>query len=309
MRTYTRLALACVLMLSYSVYAEEKILPDKTLVYKRIGEVELKLHVFTPQDHKASDRRPAIIFFFGGGWYGGSPSQFYQHCKYLASRGMVAMSAEYRVKSRNKTTPRECVKDGKSAVRWIREHATELGVDPERIAAGGGSAGGHVAAATGTTKGFEEEGEDLNISSRPEALVLFNPVYDNGPDGYGHSRVKEYWKAFSPMHNIDETTPPTIVFLGTKDKHVPVKTAREYKRLMEANGRRCDLHLYEGQPHGFFNYGRQGDNYTKTVIEMDRFLASLGYLKGEPTLQNKPDAGDGTRHFIKQIPEFGNRWL
>jgi len=205
---------------------------------------------------------------------------------------MVAMSAEYRVKSRNKTTPRECVKDGKSAVRWIRQHAAELGVDPERVVAGGGSAGGHVAAATGTTRGFEEDGQDLKVSSRPDALVLFNPVFDNGPDGYGHSRVKEYWKEFSPMHNISETAPPTIVFLGTKDKLIPVETAQEYKRLMEESGCRCDLYLYEGQPHGFFNYAKK-DNYTKTVIAMDRFLASLGYLKGESTLQNQPDAGDG----------------
>jgi len=291
MCTKTRLILACMLMHALSVYAEEKIMPDKTLVYKSIEDVELKLHIFTPQGHQVSDKRPAIIFFFGGGWNTGEPSQFYPHSEYLASRGMVAMSAAYRVRSRNNTSPRECVKDGKSAVRWVRQHAAELGVDPDRIAAGGGSAGGHVAAATGTTKGFDEEGEDLNVSSRPDALVLFNPVFDNGPDGYGHARVKEYWEAFSPMHNIDETTPPTVVFLGTDDRHIPVETAMEYTRLMEANDRRCDLHLYEGQPHGFFNY-RNREYYTKTVIEMDRFLASLGYLKGEPTWQNKPDTDD-----------------
>jgi len=152
-------------------------IPDESLEYKTIGETRLKLHIFKPDVHKPSDKRPAIVFFFGGGWNSGSPSQFYPHCKYLASRGMVAMSAEYRVKSRNNTTPRECVKDGKSAVRWIRQRAEELGIDPGRIAAGGGSAGGHVAAATGTTRGFEEEGEDLRISSSPDALVLFNPVF------------------------------------------------------------------------------------------------------------------------------------
>jgi acetyl esterase len=106
---------------------------------------------------------------------------------------------------------------------------------------------------------------------------------------YGHTRVKTYWKEFSPIHNISQDTPPTIVFLGTKDKLIPVKTAKEYKRLMEEKGRRCDLHLYEGQPHGFFNYTKK-ENYTKTVIEMDRFLASLRYLEGEPILQNKKDA-------------------
>jgi acetyl esterase/lipase len=256
--------------------------PDEEIVYKTVGDTELKLHIFKPEAHKASDQRPAIVFFFGGGWNGGSPSQFYPHCEYLAKRGMVAMSADYRVKSRNGTSPRECVQDGKSAVRWIRQHAGELGVDPDKVLAGGGSAGGHVAAATGTTSGLEEEGEDLTVSSRPNALVLFNPVYDNSSDGYGYDRVKEYWREISPMHNISENTPPTIVFLGTNDKLIPVETAEKYKQLMEDQGRRCDLHLYADQPHGFFNYGK-ADNYEKTVEQMDRFLVSLGYLRGEPT--------------------------
>ena len=168
--------------------------PTRTVLYKTVGDVKLSLHVFEPEGHKPSDKRPAIVFFFGGGWVGGSPGQFYPHCHYLASRGMWAAAAEYRVKNQHGTTPVECVKDGKSAVRYIRVHANELGVDPEKLAAGGGSAGGHVAAATATVTAFDEEGKDASVSAVPQALVLFNPVYDNGPDGYGHDRVKDYWK-------------------------------------------------------------------------------------------------------------------
>jgi len=257
--------------------------PDKKVTYKTVGDSQLQLHIFNPEGHKTSDKRPAIVFFFGGGWNSGSPSQFYPHCEYLASRGMVAISAEYRTKNSHGTTPQECVKDGKSALRWVRANAGNLGIDPDRIAAGGGSAGGHVAAAVATTKGFEEEGEDLSISCRPNALVLFNPVYDNGPDGYGHDRVKDYWEAFSPMHNINKDTPPTVVFLGTQDKLIPVATAEDYKNRMEKAGVRCDLHLYKDQPHGFFNQ-RNLEYYNKTVYQADRFLASLGYLKGNPTI-------------------------
>ena len=260
--------------------AAQEFEPDLRLPYKTIGDTELALHVFNPEGHRASDERPVIVFFFGGGWKGGSPSQFYPHCAYLASRGMVAISAEYRVKSRNGTTPKECVKDGNSAIRWIRQHADQLGIDPDKVLAGGGSAGGHVAAATGTTTGFEEAGEDLTISSRPAALVLFNPVFDNGPGGYGHERVAEYWEAFSPMHNISETTPPTVVFLGTSDHLIPVSTAEAYQRRMVENGNRCDLYLYDNQPHGFFNFSRR-DNFTKTVEKMDAFLVSLGYLQSD----------------------------
>ncbi|MHC4742065.1 MAG: alpha/beta hydrolase [Planctomycetota bacterium] len=263
------------------------IAPDKVVTYKRIGDVELKLHVFNPPGLKASDKRPAIVFFFGGGWVGGSPTQFFPHCKYLSSRGMVAVSAEYRVQKKHGTTPKECVEDGKSAVRWLRQHAAELGIDPNRLAAGGGSAGGHVAAAAGTLKGFDGPDEDENISSKPNALVLFNPVFDNGPEGWGHAKVKDYWKSISPMHNIDRNTPPTIVFLGTKDKLIPVATAEKYKALMEKAKARCDLHLYKDRGHGFFNYRGDMKDYYLTVTEADKFLASLAYLKGPPTLQKK----------------------
>ncbi|UCC97065.1 MAG: alpha/beta hydrolase fold domain-containing protein [Phycisphaerales bacterium] len=279
-------AVATLLVTGISAFAADQI-PDEQVLYKTVDGIRLQLHVFKPANHKVADKRPAIVFFFGGGWVGGSPSQFYPHCRYLASRGMVAVSAEYRVKNRHGTTPFECVKDGKSAIRWVRTHAPELGIDPNRIAAGGGSAGGHVAAATGTVKRFEEPAEDKTISSKPDALVLFNPVFDNGPGGYGHDRVQEHWHDFSPMHNIDKDTPPTIVFLGTKDKLIPVSTAQRYRALMTQAGRKSDLHLYEGQPHGFFNY-RDGRNtyYYQTVIEADKFLATLGFLKGEPTLKN-----------------------
>jgi acetyl esterase len=256
------------------------------MVYKEASRSKLVLNVFYPEGHDAKkDKRPAIVFFFGGGWSGGNPAQFAPHCEYLASRGMVAMSADYRVRSRQGTPPFECVKDGKSAVRWIRQNATKLGIDPERLAAGGGSAGGHVAAATATVPGLEEEGEDLSVSSKPSALVLFNPVYDNGPKGYGHSRVAERYKEISPIHNIRKGTPPAIVFLGDKDSLIPVSTAEKYKALMEKAGSRSDLHVYAGQPHGFFNKGKKGNYYEKTVLEMDKFLISLGWLKGKPTIK------------------------
>ena len=261
----------------------------KSEVYKEASGTKLLLHIFNPTGHKPADKRPAIVFFFGGGWNGGTPKQFEPHARYLASRGMVALLADYRVKSRQGTSPFECVKDGKSAVRWIRKNASRLGIDPARVAAGGGSAGGHVAAASGTVPGLEEKGEDATVSARPNALVLFNPVFDNGPEGYGHSRVKERFREISPMHNLSQETPPTIGFLGTTDKLIPGSTAQKYKKLMEKAGRRCDLHLYKDQPHGFFNgptrKGKFNEYYLQTVTAMDRFLVSLGYLKGEASLR------------------------
>ncbi|MGB0583163.1 MAG: alpha/beta hydrolase, partial [Limisphaerales bacterium] len=233
--------------------------------------------------HATTDQRPAIVFFFGGGWSGGTPTQFEQHSRYLASRGMVAMVADYRVKSRQKTPPSACVKDGKSAVRYIRSNAKRLGIDPKRIAAGGGSAGGHVAAATGMLDWLDDEADkDKWTSSKANALALFNPVYDNGPGGYGHDRVKDYWKEISPAHNITRDDPPAIVFLGTKDSLIPVATGKKFKADMEKAGLKSELHLYEGQPHGFFNERKGGTEiFLDTLRKTDAFLVSIGYLEGE----------------------------
>ncbi|MFA7257277.1 MAG: alpha/beta hydrolase fold domain-containing protein [Kiritimatiellales bacterium] len=262
--------------------ADELPQPDQIIPYKQFGDLTLTLHVFNPPGHKAGDKTPAIVFFFGGGWVNGQPSQFYQQSAYLASRGMVAICADYRTRSKYQTPPADCVKDGKSAMRWVRSHATELGIDPNKLAAGGGSAGGHVAAATAIVKGFNEDGEDTSVSCRPDALVLFNPVIDNGPTGYGYERVEACWPAFSPIENIDKANPPppTIFQIGTEDKLIPVATAERYKKLTEDAGVRCELRLYEGQPHGFFNKAK----YNETLLEVDKFLTSLGYLKGSPTL-------------------------
>lgn len=255
-------------------------------IYRTASKTDLGINIFYPKNHKPSDNRPAIVFFFGGGWNGGTPSQFETHCKYLAARGMVAMTADYRVKSRQNTPPSACVIDGKAAIRWVRENAARLGVDPKRIAAGGGSAGGHVAAATATTRGYLGKNPDFSISSKPNACVLFNPVYDNGPTGYGHDRVIDYWQRISPLHNIYKNTPPAIVFFGTEDPLVPVATAKEYQARMVAAGAKSELHLYEGQPHGFFNLSKGGPQiFSDTILKMDRFLASLGYLQGEPNLK------------------------
>ena len=261
-------------------------------VYKNVGDVSLNMYIYSPEGHKASDRRPAIVFFFGGGWRAGSPAQFQEHCKYLASRGMVAMTADYRVSSRHNTKAVNCVADGKSAVRWIRAHAARLGVDPERVAAGGGSAGGHVAACTGTISKFDESSEDATVSSRPNAMVLFNPAVVLAPiegknllDEEKQKDLRERMgvepSELSPFHQVGKGVPPTIIFHGTADTAVPFTTVELFTAAMKKAGNRCRLVGYEGQPHGFFNFSRKEGKYTETVRAMDRFLVSLGYLAGK----------------------------
>lgn len=245
------------------------------ITYKKVDTLQLNLQVYKPAGFDAGKKYPSIVFFFGGGWINGNIGQFKKQALYLASRGMVTVLADYRVKSRHKTTPFEAVADGKSAVRYVRAHAAELNIDPNRIAAAGGSAGGHVAAATDLTR-LDEPSENLSVSSRPNALVLFNPVFNNGPGEYGHERIGDRYPEISPYHNITKGAAPTLVMLGTSDKLVAVKTAEAYKAKMIEAGSRCDLILYPGEPHGFFN---KGEAFNKTLQETEKFLKSLGYLE------------------------------
>ncbi len=257
-----------------------------TLVYKNVDTSQLVLVVDYPPDFDASKNYAAMVFFFGGGWNGGNTSHFEQHARYFAARGMICFRADYRVKSRQGTSPFESLKDAKSAMRYIREHAVDLHIDPNKIVASGGSAGGHLAAATALITGYNEGSDLLYYSSVPNALVLFNPVMDNGPGGYGYERVGEAYLSFSPLHNIRAGAPPTILFLGTKDKLIPVETAEYYNVVMDKVGSRCEVLLYEGQGHGFFNYGNT-KYYKETLSVANEFLVSLGYLEKEPEIEIK----------------------
>ena len=256
-----------------------------SFTYKTIGERELKVYVTKPDQWKQTDSLPAVLFFHGGGWTGGKPGQFDEHCKHLSSRGMVCFQIEYRLLQKDKDdktdrTPTICINDAKSAMRWVRSRASKFGIDPNRIAAGGGSAGGHLAAFLGTTDGTDDPQDDLEISARANAMLLFNPVYNNGPGGWGTARVGNRFAEFSPAHNISKDDAPSIVFLGRNDKLIPVATAEKFQADMKKVNVRSELRLYADAGHGFFNAGKHdGKWYRMTVAEMDKFLVSLGWLE------------------------------
>ncbi len=258
----------------------------KEFTYKQTSPGELKLLVHYPPDWKAADKRPAIVFFFGGGWKNGTTAQFLNQATYLATREMVAVRADYRVSSRQQTTPESAVEDAKSAVRWVRAKAAELGVDPQRIVASGGSAGGHLAACTGMIDDYEAKSEDARISSRPNAMVLFNPalnlaaleVAEKWPEGKGDGKV--IVPRIDPARFIKSGVVPTIVFFGTADKMLD--HARTFADKSKTLGNRCEVFTAAEQPHGFFNRAPWQE---VTLRQADVFLTSLGYLKGEPTVK------------------------
>lgn len=261
-----------------SCFSQEQIL------YKQIDTTKLFMEVYYPEKIDTTQKYPAMVFFFGGDWQKGTLKQFEPQAKYFSKRGLVCFLVDYRVKSRQQTTPFESLKDAKSAIRFIREHADKYHIDASRIVASGGSAGGHLAAATALIDDYNEQSDNTSISCKPNALVLFNPVIDNGPGGHGYSRIGDAYKSFSPLHNIEKGAPPTILFLGTNDVLIPVETVKYYQTVMQKVDSRCELHLYEGKTHGFFNYNKI-ENYKNTVSKADAFLQSLGYLKKEPIIE------------------------
>ena len=255
----------------------------KSETYRKVGETELKVWIFEPAQ-KSGKPLPAIVFFFGGGWVGGSPTQFEPQSRHLAGRGMVAIVADYRVKTRQDAKPADCVSDAKACVRWVRANASRLGIDPERIAVGGGSAGGHLAASTATVPGLDDAKDDKSVSCLPNALVLFNPGTVMAPfpgldlKGFGAGLDKAKFGCepteISPLHHVKKGTPPTIIFHGKADTTVPYSTVEKFAEVMKTAGNRCELIGYEGQPHGFFNKAK----YAETLAATDAFLVSLGYL-------------------------------
>ncbi|WP_146521232.1 alpha/beta hydrolase [Stieleria varia] len=245
--------------------------------YKTVGDRTLRIDWTRPADWQPTDRRPAIAFIHGGGWTGGKPGQFAPHSQELAGLGVVCFRIEYRLLKGKSGPPADCVSDVSDAFRFIRGNAGQLGIDPDRIAAGGGSAGGHLAAFLGM---MDDEVID-GVSRKPNLLCLFNPVYDNGPGQWGDKRVGDEYPKYSPAHNISKDDPPAIVFLGTNDSLIPVETAERFRDNMIKAGVESRLFLYKDQPHGFFNANKSdGKYYRLTVDEMLSFLKTHGWIDG-----------------------------
>jgi acetyl esterase/lipase len=287
-----------ILSSSLSVVAQDVAVPPQPVaidgaqsrVYKSVNGGELRLHIFTPSNRGAATAIPAIVFFFGGGWTQGTVSQFTPQSSYLALHGMTAIVADYRVFGRHKTSAFEAIEDAKSAIRWVRAHATELGIDADRIAAGGGSAGGHIALAAAMLERFDDTNENRRVSSKPNALVLFNPVVDTGPEAAARTealrqilpaRFGDRGRDGSPVHHLGRGLPPTLILHGKADAAVPYVDVERFCSEATKLGNQCQLVGYDSATHGFFNLqNADGKWYRETLLEVDRFLTRLGYLRG-----------------------------
>ena len=258
--------------------------PTRTVVYKTVDDRELRLFIFDPPGFSASDKRPVFLTFHGGGWGGFEPRRQYPFATYFARLGLVGISVEYRLSRPDSgTTVFDCVRDARSAVRFLRKHANQLGVDPDRIVAQGNSAGAHLAVGTALFDGVDEPGEDLTISSRPDALVLFSPVLDTSPDGYGQAMIGERWRVLSPLHRVRSGLPPTVIFHGTEDTVTPLAGSTSFCEAMLRAENSCELIPLEGAAHG--ELMRTPLLFNEALREVGLFLLSAGFVVNQQSLK------------------------
>jgi len=244
-------------------------------VYKTASGRDLRVHVLQPAD--ASAHRPAILFFFGGGWRRGQVTQFQAQAAAAAERGYVAVLADYRVACRDGTGVPDAVEDARDAYAWLRHAAAGLGVDPGRIVLAGGSAGGQLALVTALSAPAE---------ARPAALVLFNPAVDLVAAAPWIGLRPEEAAGLSPSAMRLDAAPPMQLFHGDADRIVPVDTVRAFCGKVVAKAGRCDLREYPGEGHGFFN-SRAKDAagivpYDDTLARTFAFLDGLGVQPSRP---------------------------
>ncbi len=289
MKGGTKLILAG-LLFGAGLFAQKQELIQEEITYKTVNGTSLKADLFYKTEGTAKDVQlhPAIAFFHGGGWAYGSPSEFHEACVRYAMKGFVTFSFQYRLSVNEDgtvphpdITPVECVKDAKSAIRWIRGNATEFSIDPDKIVAAGQSAGGHLALSTAIITDVNESSDNLDVSSVPAAIVLYSAtvnIMEAWADRLLGSRRNEIW-SISPHHNLKPGLPPVIAFHGEDDCMVPVWTVRHFKDKSILTNNDYELVVFEGRKHylgdGDPQYGRY---YDEEILERtDAFLKEQGF--------------------------------
>lgn len=263
---------------------KKEVPPGKEFVYKKSGGKDQKLEVYFPAGWEPKGKKvPGVLLFHGGGWGGGNLEQFRYACRYFASRGLVAATANYRMLNNEERAAlpagesfkRVCVTDGRSAIRWMKQHAEELGVDPQRIITGGGSAGGHISILASLNAGLDDPADAKEFDTKVVAYILFNPAL--GKDAVPDSQV-------DALGHLKADMAPALFLFGSLDGWKPASDAAR-TRLKELGNPTSQLWIAEGQNHGFFNRPPWQD---VTIAQADRFLVEIGLLGGSGTLSAPP---------------------
>jgi acetyl esterase len=286
------LVIATLLMalLTAELSGQETEVIQESRVYKRIGGADLKADIFYTPKVLEGAAKPAIAFFHGGGWAYGTPSEFFGACERYARMGFITFSFQYRLSIREDgtvphpdITPVECVKDARSALRWIRANAAGFNIDPDQIVAAGQSAGGQMALSTALIHSVNEESDNLEISPVPNAILLFSSnvnTMEAWADMLMGDRREEIW-SISPHHNLEATLPPTLEFHGDSDCIVPLWIVQHFKSRADELGADFEMVVLEGKTH-YLGEGNEkyATYFDEGILERaDRFLREQGFLR------------------------------
>ncbi len=254
--------------------------PGKKFVYKQSGGVPQELEIYFPAGWDAAKHKvPGVILFHGGAWVDGDLDQFRYACQHLAGRGLVAATANYRMIPREdraalpegESYKRVCITDAKSAIRWMKQHAAELGIDPQRLITGGGSAGGHIAVLATTTPELNDPNDPPGFDTGVAAYLLFNPAFQ--PDDHTDAAIDVF-------QHLTADLPPAIFFFGDGDLKFKPGGDAVFERFKALGRTGSEFWIAKGQKHGFFN---RPPWQNMTMGQADRFLVKQGLLTGSGT--------------------------
>lgn len=258
--------------------------------YKEIDGKTLQLFVLRPED--VSAKKPAIVFFHGGGWNKGSAEKSLGFLRHFQKAGFVCISVHYRLRDLDGgTTPMDATCDARSAIRAVFQRAEEFGIDPERVIAAGSSAGGHLACMAALGDGLDEPSEKALPVPKIAALLLWNPVVDTTDKGYGGTRrFGRDTEKYSPVHLLRKDSPPALVQHGDADETVPYENAERFVATANKHGIDSKLITYPGGKHSFFSGQENRNHLLKSYQEADAFIGSLGLSSSQKQVAPKGTA-------------------
>lgn len=252
-------------------------LADKVVTYKEVDSKKLNMHFYFPDDLKAGEKRPVMLFIHGGSWRGGNPAVHAFESIYFSKRGMITATISYRLLNKQVISPEACLSDVRDAMRYLKKHAENLNIDPEKILTSGGSAGGHLAASLSTLTDSSWTEKDF-----PNAMILLYPAMDlvNGWKGGANSckKAKIDPKSFSPLHHINKDTPPTLILSGSKDQVVNPASARAFVKGLKPFGKLSRYIEYQDKGHKLFERNKNDPHFRATLFYMESFLQEIGWL-------------------------------
>ena len=245
------------------------------LVYARAGGRDLHLDLFLPWEAAGKGSFPALVYIHGGGWRSGSKDRFHRQAAYLAKRGFIGASIEYRL-SREAKFP-AALEDAKAAVRWLRANARRYNVDLNRIGAVGNSAGGHLAALLATTshlREFEGKGGNVGFSSQVQVAAIYNapldlvdlgsrisvsewerrnPIYSFL--GATYHEDPDLWRKASPLTHVSRHSSPFLLLHGTEDRVVPYPQSLVMMEKLKEAGVPAEMFTAQDAGHSFLHRG------------------------------------------------------